>query len=91
MANPDSVEYEKYDSTANFQINGTNTNDSYAVAVGLSSAILDSAEYDFLISIYEPPTPLDTLDFVATTISANTDSVLYRQKFETVTQDTTKH
>ncbi len=91
VSNPDSVQYEKYDSTANFQITGTSTQDSYSIAVGTSQTELDSAQYNFLLSIFEPPNPVDTLDYVAATVSGETDSILYRQKFETITQDTTKY
>lgn len=91
VLHPDSSDYQKYDSTSTFQIKGTGPQDAYSIPIGTSKVQLDSAKYDFLISIYEPPIAgVDTLDFVATTISGTTDSSLHQQRFETLKQDTTK-
>jgi hypothetical protein len=80
---PDSSNYEMYDSTANFVINGSNAEDFYSVPVGLINEPLDSTEYDFLISVFEAG--VDT--FVEASRSAFIDSVMALQKFETAQQD----
>ncbi len=82
---PDSTNYSLYDSTANFNISGTSQNNNYVVGIGGPSTQLDSAKYNFLISIYEPTT--DTVEAFQTSISAADDSVLANQKFEPDTSD----
>lgn len=85
---PDSTDYSLYDSTANFNISGTSQNNNYTVNIGGVSTQLDSAAYDFLISIYEPSQ--DSVEAFQVSISAANDSVLAKQKFETTKTDTTK-
>ena len=87
VRHPDSTDYEKYDSTASFNITGSNTTDAYSTFIGAFPSELDSADYDFLISIYEDLP--DTLQVVETAISAETVGLLKGQHFETITQDTT--
>ncbi len=84
---PDSTEYNLYDSTAYFNVTGTRTDDAYSVTIGTTKAELDSASYDFLISIFQ--TENDTTEKILYTISGVTVDTLRLQKFETVHQDST--
>ncbi len=84
---PDSTDYEKYDSTASFNITGDAATDAFGTFVGAFPSELDSADYDFLISIYEDLP--DSLQVVETAISAETVEIMNNQHFETTTQDTT--
>ena len=87
VRHPDSTDYEKYDSTASFNITGSSTADAYSTFIGAPPSQLDSASYDFLISIYEDLP--DTLKVVETAVSAETVELLKGQNFETTAQDTT--
>ncbi|MCX6149643.1 MAG: choice-of-anchor H family protein [Ignavibacteriales bacterium] len=82
---PDSTDYTRYDSTSNFNIFGSSGSNNYMVEIGGLKTQLDSAKYDFLISIYEPRP--DSLKIVETSISAYSDSTLAIQKFEKTEQD----
>ena len=82
---PDSTEYSKYDSTANFKIKGDLSNNLYSVNIGTSSAELDSAKYSFLISIYEPTQ--DTVEAFQISVSGSNDTTLAKQKFEPFSHD----
>ena len=84
---PDSTEYDLYDSTAYFNVTGTNTDDAYSVIVGTTKAELDSASYDFLISVFQ--TVNDTGEIIRYTVSSATLDTLKLQKFETAHQDST--
>jgi hypothetical protein len=85
---PDSTEYNNYDSTANFKIKGSIQSNVYTVNIGTSAVQLDSARYDFLISIYEPTE--DTVEAFQTSVSASTNTILAKQKFETRLTDIKK-
>ncbi len=85
---PDSSEYSMYDSTANFNISGTSQNNNYSVNIGGTSTQLDSAEYDFLISIFEPSK--DSVEVFEVSANITTDSVLVNQKFEPDSSDVIK-
>ncbi len=85
---PDSADYSLYDSTANYNIVGTSQSNNYFVGIGGASAQLDSAAYNFLISIYEPTR--DTVEAFQVSISAADDSILAKQKFEPDTTDVKK-
>ncbi len=85
---PDTLDYSLYDSTANFNITGSNTNDAYSIPVGFPNQ-LDSNKYDIMISIYDAQVK-DTLQKVETSISGMQDSILAYQKFETAKQDSLK-
>ncbi len=84
---PDSTEYNLYDSTAYFNVTGSGAADAYSVTVGTPNAELDSASYDFLISIFQ--TENDTTEIIRYTISSVTVDTLKLQKFETAHQDST--
>jgi len=88
VLHPDSTDYALYDSTANFIIKGTTALDKYSVGIGSSKTELDSSRYDILISIYDA---LAAKKKVEITTSGSTDTTLYKQKFESVKQDTTRH
>ncbi len=83
----DSTDYHLYDSTAAFNISGASANDAYSVIVGSSKVELDSASYDFLISIYEAIN--DTTELLRVSASASSFDQLKSQKFETSSQDST--
>lgn len=85
---PDTSDYLKYDSTANFNITGSLQSNVYTSNIGLSQTMLDSAKYNFLISIYEPTA--DTVEAFQTSASSTTDTTLANQKFETPSQDVKK-
>jgi len=57
------------------------------VGIGSLKTELDSSRYDILISIYDA---LASKQNVEITTSGATDTTLYKQKFESVKQDTTR-
>ncbi len=81
----DSTEYKLYDSTDYFIVTGSKADDAYSLTVGTTKAELDSASYDFLISIFQ--TLNDTTEIIRYTISGATVDTLKSQKFETAKQD----
>ncbi|OGU60372.1 MAG: hypothetical protein A2V66_11500 [Ignavibacteria bacterium RBG_13_36_8] len=81
----DSTDYSIYDSTDFFSITGVDTSDYLSWLIGYPMQI-DSAEYDFLITVFENIT--DTLRVVEASTSGYSDTNLARQKFETILQDT---
>ncbi|NJD21770.1 MAG: hypothetical protein FIA82_03745 [Melioribacter sp.] len=85
---PDSTDYTFYDSTAVFTIRGTSALDKYAIGIGTPRTELDSNRYNFLISIYEILNVTDKS--VEATVSGDVDTLLYKQKFETLAQDALK-
>jgi hypothetical protein len=87
MLHPDSTEYAIYDSTANFIIQGTTALDKYTVGIGSLKTELDSSRYNILISIYDA---LASKQKVEISTSGSSDTTLYKQKFESVKQDTTR-
>lgn len=87
VLHPDSTDYALYDSTADFIIKGTTALDKYSVGIGSLKTELDSSRYDILISIYDA---LASKQKVEITTSGSSDTTLYKQKFESVKQDTTR-
>lgn len=85
---PDSTDYSKYDSTANFKITGNLATNVKFVNIGMSAIQLDSAKYDFLISIYEP-TDSDVEAFQISS-GASVDTLLAKQRFELPSRDIKK-
>ncbi|MFA5804842.1 MAG: choice-of-anchor H family protein [Melioribacteraceae bacterium] len=85
---PDSTDYTFYDSTAIFTIRGISTSDKYTVGIGTTKTELDSNRYNFLISIYEILNITDKS--VEASVSGDIDTLLYKQKFETLMQDALK-
>ncbi len=85
---PDSTDYSRYDSTANFKITGNLATNVKFINVGASAIQLDSAKYDFLISIYEP-TDSDVESFQVSS-GASVDTLLAKQKFELPSRDIKK-
>jgi len=86
IRHPDSTDYEKYDSTSSYNIFGATSADFFSTDIGSTVTELDSADYDFLITIYENLP--DTLQVVEAAISAASESKLEDEKFETIAQDT---
>ena len=84
---PDTSDYLKYDSTANFTITEKLPTNIYSSNIGYSIQ-LDSAKYNFLISIYEPTA--DTVEAFQTSVSSSTDTTMANQKFEVLTHDIKK-
>jgi len=85
---PDSADYTFYDSTAVFTIRGISPSDKYTVGIGTTKTELDSNRYNFLISIYEILNITDKS--VEASVSGDIDTLLYKQKFETLMQDALK-
>ena len=84
----DSTDYSRYDSTANFKITGNSAANVKFVNIGMSAIQLDSAKYDFLISIYEP-TDSDVEAFQISS-GSSVDTLLAKQKFELPSRDIKK-
>ncbi len=82
---PDSTDYSFYDSTATFAITGASASDAQIFEINAEEASLDSAAYDFLISVYEAVN--DSVSVFVVSVSSESDSVLKDVKFETPTQD----
>ncbi len=83
----DSSDYDiLYDSTSNFTISGTNSNDSYFSWIGNSTTALDSSKYDLLISVYDAAV-VDTPHSAVASLSGITDALLNGENFETASQD----
>lgn len=82
---PDSSDYSRCDSTSDFYIFGSHDNNNYNVEMGGIKIQLDSAAYDFLISVYETGT--DSIKSAEASVSGKTDALLSKQKFETSLQD----
>ncbi len=83
----DSSDYDiLYDSTANFTIRGENSNDTYSSWIGNGTEVLDSNNYDILISIYDAVN-VDSIQSTEASISGSTNELLNNQKFETASQD----
>ncbi len=81
---PDSTDYSLYDSTDAFTIFGI-SDDADTLKIGEPDNWLDSAAYDFLISVYEI---VNDSDFVfVTSLSSGANSDLKDVKFENVSQD----
>ncbi len=87
VLHPDSTDYAIYDSTANFIISGSTVLDRYTVGIGSLKTELDSSRYNILISIYDA---LASKQKVEISTSGSSDTTLYKQKFESVKQDTTR-
>ena len=83
----DSTDYALYDSTSNFIIHGSTELDKYTVGIGSVKTELDSSRYNILISIYDA---LASKQKVEISTSGSSDTTLYKQKFESVKQDTTR-
>lgn len=85
IRDPDTSDYQIYDSTGIFNIYGATEIDEFTFTVGNSQVKLDSNYFDFLISVYE--VDADTAGRAAAYISANFESTLADQQFETAEQD----
>jgi hypothetical protein len=83
---PDSTDYKFYDSTATFTVKGISNSDIYSIGIGPPKRELDSNYYNIMISIYEILNAKNRS--VEASVSGETDTLLYKQKFETLKQDT---
>ena len=81
----DSADYAYYDSTDYFTITGVDTSDYYSWLVG-TPIQLDSAEYDFMVSIFE--NIVDSLRVAEASTSGYSDTTLTNKRFENIIQDT---
>ena len=84
---PDSEDYQMIDSTDMFDVSSNTLNDAYAVTIPPADTVLDSAKYNFMISVYRFEN--DTLTKILFTVSARSREILKEQSFESVHQDST--
>ncbi len=86
VKHPDSTNYNYYGITNVFRIYGSNPFDTIQIPIGTASYNLDSAKYNFILTVYEDVP--DSLKIIEAEVGGYEEGdVLYQQSFETAAQD----